>query len=49
MVKCTGACLDPKQYQYPRNLTLVDLRTPIGLASFFVFGYPYMQKMVIII
>jgi hypothetical protein len=33
VVKCTRACLDPKQCQYPHNLTLVDLRTPIGLAT----------------
>jgi hypothetical protein len=33
MVRCTEACLDPKQCQYPRNLTLVDLRTPIGLLA----------------
>jgi hypothetical protein len=32
MVRCIGACLDPKQRQYPRNLALVDLRTLIGLA-----------------
>jgi hypothetical protein len=32
MVRCTGACLDPKQCQYPRNLMLVHLRAPIGLA-----------------
>jgi hypothetical protein len=32
MIRCTGACLDPKQCQYPRNLMLVDLRTHIGLA-----------------
>jgi hypothetical protein len=36
---CTGAYLDLKQYQYPCNLTLVDLRILIGLAplDFFVF------------
>jgi hypothetical protein len=31
-VGCTGAYLDLKQCQYPHNLTLVDLRTSIGLA-----------------
>jgi hypothetical protein len=33
LVGCTGACLDPKLGYYPRHLTLMDLRTPIGLAS----------------
>jgi hypothetical protein len=32
MVNCIRACLDPKQCQYPHNLTLLDLRTPIELA-----------------
>jgi hypothetical protein len=27
------ACLDPMQCKYPRNLTLVDLPTPIGLLA----------------
>jgi hypothetical protein len=54
MVRCTEACIDPKQCQYPRNLTLVDLRTPIGLAPLdFSSSAPrdlpiYMQKMIII-
>jgi hypothetical protein len=31
-VRCTRACLDPKLGWYPRHLTLLDLRTPLGLA-----------------
>jgi hypothetical protein len=48
MVKYTRAYLDPKQYQYPRNLMLVDLSEhPLNLLRL-IFRlrltviYPYM-------